>query len=124
MIRIYRTICWCEVELMNEKLKDSATDLLFAAILTLKDSQECYSFFEDICTVAEIKSIAQRLHVAVMLHQGRTYAEICETTGVSTATISRVNRSLEYGADGYKAVLNRLEAEGRLTAVTSTLSHK
>lgn len=102
---------------MNEKLKDSATDLLFAAILSLKDDKECYAFFEDICTVAEIKSLAQRLHVAVMLHQGRTYAEICDATGVSTATISRVNRSLEYGADGYQTVLDRLETEGRLNEI-------
>ncbi len=100
---------------MNEKLKDSAMDLLFAAILSLEDIKECYAFFEDICTVAEMKSLAQRLHVAVMLRQGRTYAEICDATGVSTATISRVNRSLEYGADGYKAVIDRLESLGRLS---------
>jgi TrpR-related protein YerC/YecD len=101
-------------EKMNEKLKDSAADHLFTAILSLRDINECYAFFEDICTVAELKSLAQRLHVAMMLRDGRTYAEICETTGVSTATISRVNRSLEYGADGYKTVLDRLEAAGKL----------
>ncbi len=100
---------------MNEKLKDSATDLLFSAILSLENSAECYAFFEDICTVAEIKSLAQRLHVAVMLRQGRTYSEICDQTGISTATISRVNRALAYGADGYKAVLDRLEEMGKLT---------
>lgn len=100
---------------MNEKLKGQATDLLFEAILSLKTTAECYSFFEDICTIAEIKSLSQRLHVAVMLRQGRTYSEICEATGVSTATISRVNRSLEYGADGYKLVLDRLEENGRLS---------
>lgn len=99
---------------MNEKLKDSATDRLFTAILALRDVRECYAFFEDICTVAEIKSLAQRLHVAVMLRQGSTYSEICDTTGVSTATISRVNRSLEYGADGYKTILDRLENAGQL----------
>ena len=99
---------------MNEKLKDSATDLLFAAILSLKDVKECYAFFEDICTVAELKSLAQRLHVAIMLRQGQTYTEICDATGVSTATISRVNRCLEYGADGYKAVLDRLDAANGL----------
>jgi len=99
---------------MNEKLKGQATDRLFEAILSLRTSAECYSFFEDICTIAEIKSLSQRLHVAVMLRQGRTYAEICEATGVSTATISRVNRSLEYGADGYKMVLDRLEEAGQL----------
>lgn len=101
---------------MNEKLVDSATDRLFTAILSLRDIKECYAFFEDICTVAEIKSLAQRLHVAVMLRQGHTYTEICEATGVSTATISRVNRSLEYGADGYKIVLERLEKAGALDA--------
>ena len=103
---------------MNEKLKDSAMDLLFEAILSLKDIRECYAFFEDICTVAEMKSLAQRLHVAVMLQQGKTYMEICETTGVSTATISRVNRSLEYGADGYKTVLGRLEKTGHLSGLS------
>jgi len=100
---------------MNEKLRDSSTDLLFSAILSLKDAGECYAFFEDICTVSEIKSLAQRLHVAIMLRQGRTYTEICDATGISTATISRVNRALAYGADGYKMVLDRLEAAGRLT---------
>lgn len=101
---------------MNEKLKDQATDFLFEAILSLQTTAECYSFFEDICTIAEIKSLSQRLHVAIMLRQGRTYTEICEATGVSTATISRVNRSLEYGADGYKMVLDRLETTGRLSS--------
>jgi TrpR-related protein YerC/YecD len=100
---------------MNDKLRDAPTDLLFAAVLSLKSVDECYAFFEDICTVAEIKSLAQRLHVAVMLNQGRTYSEICETTGVSTATISRVNRCLEYGADGYRLVLDRMIREGLLT---------
>lgn len=99
---------------MNEKLKDQATDLLFEAVLSLNNASECYSFFEDICTISEIKSLSQRLHVAIMLRQGRTYSEICESTGVSTATISRVNRALEYGADGYKMVLGRLDESGKL----------
>ena len=99
---------------MNEKLKDPSTDLLFSAILSLQNTEECYTFFEDICTVSEIKSLAQRLHVAIMLRQGRTYTDICDATGISTATISRVNRALEYGADGYKTVLDRLESEGQL----------
>ena len=98
---------------MNDKLKDAATDLLFTAVLSLKTVDECYAFFEDICTVAELKSLAQRLHVAMMLRQGSTYTEICDATGVSTATISRVNRSLEYGADGYKIALDRLAAKSR-----------
>ena len=95
---------------MNEKLKDAHTDVLFEAILSLKDQDECYSFFEDLCTVAEIKSLAQRLTVAILLRRGNTYTEICEATGVSTATISRVNRALEYGADGYKTVLSRIDS--------------
>lgn len=97
---------------MNDKLKDEAVDLLFKAILSLREIDECYAFFEDLCTIAEIKSMAQRLHVAVLLRQGRTYSEICQLTGVSTATISRVNRALEYGADGYKLALERLAGQG------------
>ena len=99
---------------MNKKLKDEATDMLFEAILSLQSVEDCYDFFEDLCTIAEIKSMAQRLHVAAMLHQKKTYTEICHKTGVSTATISRVNRSLEYGADGYKKALAKLEADEKL----------
>jgi TrpR-related protein YerC/YecD len=99
---------------MNDKLKDAPTDLLFAAVLSLKNIEECYAFFEDISTIAELKSLAQRLQVAMMLRHGRTYTEICDATGVSTATISRVNRCLEYGADGYRMVLDRLETAGLL----------
>lgn len=94
---------------MNEKLKDASTDRLFEAMLSLETLDDCYAFFEDLCTIAEIKSLAQRLAVASLLQKGRTYAEIGEATGVSTATISRVNRALEYGADGYKKVLARIE---------------
>ncbi|MDP4094643.1 MAG: YerC/YecD family TrpR-related protein [Bacillota bacterium] len=94
---------------MNSKIKDEITDNLFKAILLLKNVDECYDFFEDICTVSEIKALAQRLEVAKMLSEGKTYIDICEKTGASTATISRVNRCLNYGADGYKVVLNRLE---------------
>jgi len=93
---------------MNDKLKDPQTDALFDAILTLKTKEECYCLFEDLCTITEIKSLAQRLQIASLLYQGHTYAEIFEVTGVSTATISRVNRSLEYGADGYRTVLQRM----------------
>lgn len=93
---------------MNSKLKDESTDRLFEAILRIRDIDECYNFFEDICTVAEIKAIAQRLEVAKMLRDGHTYTDISERTGASTATISRVNRSLNYGADGYKTILERL----------------
>jgi TrpR-related protein YerC/YecD len=94
---------------MNSKIKDELTDKLFEAILLLENVEECYNFFEDICTIAEIKALAQRLEVAKMLRCGKTYTDICEKTGASTATISRVNRCLIYGADGYKTVLERLE---------------
>ncbi|MCX8132262.1 MAG: YerC/YecD family TrpR-related protein [Clostridia bacterium] len=94
---------------MNSKIKDEVTDKLFEAILLLKDMDECYSFFEDICTVPEIKALAQRLEVAKMLREKKTYTEIGDKTGASTATISRVNRCLNYGADGYKMILDRLE---------------
>ncbi|AEF94598.1 TrpR like protein, YerC/YecD [Desulfotomaculum nigrificans CO-1-SRB] len=90
------------------KLKDVLHDRLFEAILTLKDIDECYRFFEDICTVSELHSLAQRLEVAKMLEANRTYGEIASKTGASTATISRVKRCLNYGADGYKLVLSRL----------------
>ena len=94
---------------MNSKLKDELTDRLFEAILMLRDVHECYRFFEDICTVSEIKALAQRLEVAKMLKDKKTYTEISEKTGASTATISRVNRSLNYGADGYNMILDRME---------------
>jgi TrpR-related protein YerC/YecD len=94
---------------MNSKLKDAATDRLFEAVLALENIDECYNFFEDVCTVAEIKAMAQRLEVARMLKENRTYSEIGEKTGASTATISRVNRCLKFGADGYNLVLNRVE---------------
>ncbi|HHX18411.1 MAG TPA: hypothetical protein GX727_06085 [Clostridium sp.] len=93
---------------MNKKIKDEMTDKLFEAILLLKNIDECYSFFEDICTISEIKALAQRLEVAKMLRKGKTYTDISEKTGASTATISRVNKALLYGADGYKTILDRL----------------
>ena len=82
--------------------------LLFEAILALKDQEECRAFFQDLCTVAELKAMAQRLEVAQLLDQGRIYNDILQRTGASSATISRVNRALQYGADGYKTVLPRL----------------
>lgn len=94
---------------MNEKIRNESTDRLFRAILLLEDVDECYRFFEDICTIAEIKALAQRLEVAKMLRGKKTYTEICEATGASTATISRVNRSLIYGADGYRSILDKLD---------------
>lgn len=93
---------------MKKKIKDEMKDRLFEAILLLENMDECYSFFEDICTIAEIKALAQRLEVAKMLTEGKTYIDISEKIGVSTATISRVNRALNYGADGYKIILDRL----------------
>jgi len=98
------------------KLKDILNDRLFEAILTLKNIDECYRFFEDICTVAELRSLAQRLEVAKMLEANRTYGEIAGKTGASTATISRVKRCLNYGADGYKLVLSRLSDPNPLSA--------
>ncbi|MEF9959747.1 MAG: YerC/YecD family TrpR-related protein [Niameybacter sp.] len=94
---------------MNSKLKDDVTDSLFEAILKLENIEECYAFFEDICTINEIKSLAQRLEVAKMLEAKRTYTEIQHLTGASTATISRVNRCLSYGSDGYKLILERVK---------------
>lgn len=96
---------------MNSKIRDENTDKLFEAILLLKDIDECYSFFEDLCTISEIKALAQRLEVAKMLKNGITYTEIAEKTGASTATISRVNRCLNYGADGYSMIIERLEKQ-------------
>ncbi len=90
------------------KLKDELLDRLFEAVLLLRTRDECYQFFEDICTIAELKSLAQRLEVAKMLQENQTYGEIAGRTGASTATISRVKRCLNYGADGYKLVLERL----------------
>lgn len=82
---------------------------LYRAVLTLKDEEECRRFFQDLCTVTELRAMEQRLEVALLLNEGRIYSDILERTGASSATISRVNRALQYGADGYKAVLPRLE---------------
>lgn len=95
---------------MNKKIKTEAVDTLFDAILTLKNREECYIFFEDLCTVNELLSLSQRFEVASMLKDKKTYLEIAEKTGASTATISRVNRSLNYGNDGYEMVFERMEA--------------
>ncbi len=93
---------------MNKKLKTDAVDYLFDAILSLKNRDECYSFFEDLCTVNELLSLSQRFEVAAMLKSHKTYLEIADKTGASTATISRVNRSLNYGNDGYDLVFDRI----------------
>ena len=93
---------------MNPKIKTEAVDELFDAILKLETREECYTFFEDLCTINEILSLSQRLDVAKMLRDKKTYMVIAEKTGASTATISRVNRSLSYGNDGYEMIFNRL----------------
>ena len=94
---------------MNKKIKNPETDHLFQAILTLKNLDECYAFFEDLCTVNELLSLGQRFEVANMLRNHKTYNEVAEVTGASTATISRVNRCLNYGTDGYQLILSRME---------------
>lgn len=94
---------------MNKKIKTPAVDYLFDAILCLETREECYSFFEDLCTVNELLSLSQRFEVAAMLKEKKTYLEIADKTGASTATISRVNRSLNYGNDGYDLVFDRME---------------
>jgi len=96
---------------MNKKIKTDAVDTLFDAVLQLQNREECYSFFEDLCTVNELLSLSQRFEVAAMLKNHKTYLEIAEKTGASTATISRVNRSLNYGNDGYDLVFSRLNNE-------------
>jgi TrpR-related protein YerC/YecD len=88
--------------------RDELTDQLFKAILLLKNEKECYSFFEDLATINEIKELSQRIEVARMLNNSSTYEEIAHKTGTSSATISRVKRCLNYGADGYKLILERL----------------
>ena len=93
---------------MSKQIRTEATDLLFDAILSLKDKAECYTFFEDICTINELMSLSQSFEVAKMLREQKTYLEIAEKTGASTATISRVNRSLNYGNDGYDMVFERI----------------
>ncbi len=93
---------------MSKTIQTDAVDGLFEAILTLQTKEECYRFFEDVCTVNELLSISQRFEVARMLTDGKTYLEIAEKTGASTATISRVNRSLLYGRDGYGLVFERM----------------
>lgn len=91
---------------MAANIRDNLTDQLLKAVLSLKDEEQCYKFFEDICTVTELKAMAQRLEVARMLDAGCIYEEIVEKTGASTATISRVKRCLVYGADGYNSVMD------------------
>ena len=94
---------------MNKKIRTSAVETLFEAIIQLKSVDECFDFFEDLATINEILSLSQRFEVARMLTEKKTYLEIAEKTGASTATISRVNRSLNYGNDGYDMVIQRIQ---------------
>lgn len=93
---------------INSKLRSKEMDLFFEGILKLQNIEECYRFFEDVATINEIKALAQRMHVAMLLTEKKTYTEVVEITGASTATISRVNRCLNYGTDGYNIILQRL----------------
>ena len=98
---------------MTKRAKKEHGDILYKSILTLKDLDECKKFFEDLCTVAEQRSMEQRFEVALLLSEGMIYNDILERTGASSATISRVNRSLQYGADGYQTVLPRVKEKMR-----------
>lgn len=95
--------------MVNPKLRDAQNDRLCQAVLALETLDEAYQFFEDICTIGELKALSQRMEVAKMLNDGCTYESIVDTTGASTATISRVKRCLNYGADGYQLVLERMK---------------
>ncbi|MCI8500615.1 MAG: TrpR-like protein, YerC/YecD [Oscillospiraceae bacterium] len=97
---------------MNSKLKNEDVDFLFQAVLSLNSMEECYNFFEDLCTAQELKAMSQRIVVAKMLSEHKVYNDIVAKTGASTATISRVNRSLMYGNDGYSVVFDRLDEKG------------
>ena len=96
---------------MNDKINTEEVRQLFRAVLELKDEKECFAFFEDLCTINELLSLSQRLEVAKMLREHKTYLDIAKETGASTATISRVNRSLNYGNDGYDMVFKRMKLE-------------
>ncbi|WP_301109075.1 YerC/YecD family TrpR-related protein [Sporosarcina sp.] len=94
-----------------DKIRSEQTDQLFNAILQLKDLEECYQFFDDVCTMSEVQSLAQRLDVAHMLRKKKTYDSIQQDTGASTATISRIRRCVDYGSGGYNLMLERLYPE-------------
>ena len=95
--------------MFEQKVKNRQTDMLMNAVIQLHDVEDAYRFFEDLCTIPEIRSISQRLEVADLLRKKETYQRIAEETGASSATISRVNRALNYGADGYNRVLDDME---------------
>ncbi len=95
---------------MNNGFDNKNTQRLYSALASLKTPEEAAAFLQDICTIAELTEMANRLNVAVMLSEGQTYQQICEATGMSTATVTRVNRCLRYGSGGYKTILDRLES--------------
>ncbi len=107
---------------MNPKLKDSNVEYLYRAVLSLQSMEECDRFFDDLCTVPELKALSQRLQVAKMLSDHRVYSDIVQATGASSATISRVNRSLNYGADGYDIIFQRLDQEDGLRRAADALT--
>ncbi len=94
-----------------KNFKNPSTDRLFKAILNLKNVEECYDFFEDICTIKEISDMTQRLDTALLLYEGMSYQKITENVNVSTATIGRVSKCLNYGSGGYKTAIERLQSE-------------
>ena len=99
---------------MSKKIHTEAVDHLFEAVLCLENKEECYTFFEDVCTVNELLSLSQRFEVAKMLRDQKTYLDIAEKTGASTATISRINRCIQYGSGGYEKILNRAEKASKI----------
>ena len=96
---------------MNTKLQSKEIDLLYDAFSLIRNKEEFYNFFEDLCTVVEMQSLAHRFSVAKLLEEGKTYTEVSEATGASTATISRISKCLSYGSDGYKVILKRMRGE-------------
>ena len=95
----------------ESKMKSDETDHLFQAILSLKNEEECYRFFDDLCTFSEIEAMSQRFQVATLLSEGKTFTQISQKIGVSSTTITRVNKCLCYGGDGYRLLLERLKEE-------------
>lgn len=96
---------------MSKFLDKESSDALYRAILSIRNEEECRQFLEDLCTVSELKAMAQRVDVALLLDEGLIYSEILERVGASSATISRVNRCLHYGSGGYKAIIPRLREQ-------------
>ncbi len=97
----------------NPRWKNEITDQLFEAILLLEDMEECYRFFDDLATISEIKEFSQRLEVARMLNEGSIYEDIVKKTGASSATVSRVKKCLNYGADGYQTILQKIKTKNK-----------